>query len=108
MDARICAVIMIIIQVAATIIATSFVDNVGRKVLLIVSSFGACIGLTLMGTYTFLSEKSKPAEGGVSTLGHGWIPLASISVTVFMAYIGLLPLVFVIIMEVLPAKVKIV
>lgn len=101
MSESLSSIIMIVIQVAATIIATTFVDNVGRKLLLIISSFGAAIGLVLMGIYTYLSHN------GYNVKGFDWVPVTTISFTVFLAYIGLLPLVFVIIMEVLPAKVMI-
>lgn len=90
---------MIVIQVAATFVATSFVDNVGRRKLLIVSSFGAAIGLGAFGWYNYLFTK------GTDVACYNWVPVISISFTVFSAYTGLLPLVFVIIMEVIPAKV---
>lgn len=56
--------------------------------------------MTIMGAYNYLEHAQKD----VSSVK--WIPVASISFYVFSAYIGLLPLVFVIIMEVLPAKVN--
>lgn len=93
------SIIMIVIQVAATIVATSFVDNVGRRKLLILSSIGAAIGLAAFGWYNYVA-----ATGG-SLKCYDWVPVVSISFTVFSAYTGLMPLVFVIIMEVIPAKV---
>ncbi|KAJ6645371.1 Facilitated trehalose transporter Tret1 [Pseudolycoriella hygida] len=95
------AIIMIVIQVMATIVASAFVDNVGRRTLLIVSSIGTSIGLFAMGTYAFLTY-SNP--NGYPDLN--WVPVVCISFTVFLAYIGLLPLIFVVIMEVLPAKAR--
>lgn len=101
LDPGMSAVIMIIIQVFATLLATSMVDKLGRRSLLIGSSIGATIGLIIMGVFTFC------AEHGYSVGAWNWVPIATVSFYVFSAYIGLLPLVFVVIMEVLPAKVNI-
>lgn len=100
LDPSMSAIIMIAIQLIATTISTSLVDNVGRRILLIVSSTGATIGLSIMGAYTYLSYHQYDLEG------FDWVPVTSISFSVFMAYIGLVPLVFVVLMEVLPVKVE--
>lgn len=91
---------MITIQVSATIVAAMFVDNLGRRMLLIISCIGTCMGLTIMGTFNYLS-----LHGDMDLSNLNWIPIGSISFTVLLAYTGLLPLVFVVIMEVLPPKV---
>lgn len=100
LDPSVSAIIMIAIQLIATTISTSLVDNIGRRILLIVSSTGTTIGLSLMGAYTYLSFHEYNLDG------YDWVPVTSISFSVFMAYIGLVPLVFVVLMEVLPVKVN--
>ncbi|KAJ6648625.1 Facilitated trehalose transporter Tret1, partial [Pseudolycoriella hygida] len=100
MDPNVSSIIMIGIQLIATAISTSLVDNVGRRILLIVSSTGTTIGLTVMGAYTYLSFHNYDLDG------FDWVPVTSISLSVFMSYIGLVPLVFVVLMEVLPVKIR--
>lgn len=100
-DPQLSAIIMIIVQVCATLIASSMVDNLGRRMLLIFSACGTTLGFVIMAAYQSLKDTD-----GKKVIGLEWVPIASISFTVFLAYIGLLPLVFVIIMEVLPAKVN--
>lgn len=76
------------------------IDRVGRRVLLIASTIGCGTGHALMGTFIFLSHQD------IDLSDLSWVPVASLSMAVFMAAIGLLPLVFVVLGEVLPSKVR--
>lgn len=69
MDPSVSSIIMIMIQLIATTISTSLVDNVGRRILLIVSSTGTTIGLSLMGAYTYLSFHKYNLDG------YDWVPV---------------------------------
>lgn len=100
LDPSLSSIIMIAIQIIATTISTTLIDNIGRRILLITSSIGTTIGLTAMGAYTYLSYSQYNLDG------YDWVPVTSISFSVFMAYIGLVPLVFVVLMEVLPVKIR--
>ncbi len=100
LDPNLSSIIMISIKLIATIISTSLIDNIGRRILLIFSSIGTTIGLSLMGAYTYLSYNRYDLDG------FDWVPVTCISFSVFMAHIGLVPLVFVVLMEVLPVKVR--
>lgn len=100
LDANMSAIIMIVIQVVAATISTSLIDNIGRRILFIVSSIGTAIGLALMGTYSYLVFQEFNLDG------FDWVPVTTISFSLFMAYIGLVPLVFVVIIELLPVKVR--
>lgn len=91
---------MISVQLVGTWVATFLIDRVGRRVLLIASTIGCGTGLALMGTFIYLSKQDLD----LSDLS--WVPVASLSLAVFMASIGLLPLVFVVLGEVLPSKVR--
>lgn len=99
MDPNTSAIIMILVQMLGTWATTFLIDRVGRRVLLMASTIGSGTGLALMGTFIFLSHQDLD----LSDLS--WIPVASLSLTVFMAAIGLLPLSFVVLGEVLPSKV---
>lgn len=88
------------LQIAGTYVTTIFIDRVGRKVLLIISGSGCAIGLTVMGVFSYLFEC------GFDVSGLNWIPVVSLSFVIFIASIGLIPIPYVIIAEVLPQKVK--
>lgn len=100
LDPSLSSIIMITIQLIATTIATVFIDNFGRRFLLVVSSLGTSIGLYTMGVYNHLSYNKYTLDG------YDWVPVTSLSFAVFMTHIGLVPLVFVVLMEVLPVKVR--
>lgn len=99
LDPALSAIIMISIQFIATATSSSLVDKVGRRILYILSSSGTAIGLAAMGTYVFLSFK------GADLTGFNWVPVTSLSFAVLSCNIGLIPLVFVVLLEVLPSKV---
>lgn len=99
MDPSLSAIIMIIIQLLATATSSSLVDRIGRRILYILSSGGTALGMTAMGTYVYLSFM------GADLSGFDWVPVTSLSFAVLSCNIGLIPLVFVVLLEVLPAKV---
>lgn len=99
MDPALSAIIMIIIQLMATTTSSTLVDRVGRRILFILSSSGTAIGMAAMGTYVYLSFH------GTDLTGFNWVPVTSLSFAVLSCNIGLIPLVFVILLEVLPSKV---
>lgn len=99
LDPALSSVIMISIQLIATTTSSSLVDMVGRRILMILSAAGTALGTGAMGTYVFLSFQ------GADLTGFNWVPVTSLSFAVLSCNIGLIPLVFVILLEVLPSKV---
>lgn len=99
LDPALSAIIMISIQLIATATSTSLVDKVGRRILYILSSSGTAVGLAAMGTYVYLSFM------GNDLTNYNWVPVTSLSFAVLSCNIGLIPLVFVVLLEVLPPKV---
>lgn len=99
LDPHTSSIIVAVIQIIGVYCATNLVDRVGRKILLLFSSSGAFLGLTCLGTYSYLSMS------GVDLSAVNWIPLASFSTFVFISCFGILPLPFIITAEVLPPKV---
>lgn len=100
-DPNTSAIVMITLQMLGTFVAVFLIDRVGRRILLIASTIGCGTGLTLMGTFIFLSHE------GYDLSDLSWVPVASLSMAVFMAAIGLMPLIFVVLGEVLPSKVRV-
>lgn len=93
------SIIIASIQCIGTYVATILVDKVGRKLLLTISASATSIGLAIMGTYSYLDKLNFD-------LHHfNWVPVCSLSFVIFIASIGILPLPFIVLAEVLPNKV---
>lgn len=93
------AIIMGAIQIVGTIASFIFIDLAGRKVLLLISTYGTGLGLTCLGVYSWMRSQS------VDLTGLDWIPIASLSLTVFLFCVGLCNIPFFVLPELLPAKV---
>lgn len=91
------SVIVGIAQLLANFVAMLLVDRAGRKILVTISSVGAAISLTAMGLYDVYKDDLDD---------YRWLPIITFSMSIFMASIGILPLTFVILSEVLPKKVS--
>lgn len=100
LDPNTSSIILIAVQLLGTNIASFLVDRIGRRALMIASTTGTGTGMCAMATFNFLHSR------GVDLTEFNWVPVASLSVAVFMASMGLLPLVFVVVAEVLPPKVR--
>jgi ABC-type multidrug transport system fused ATPase/permease subunit len=99
LEANLSSIIVAVIQILGTYCSTILVDRAGRKILLVVSSCGTSLGLAAMGAFSYLNQQCHD----LSSLG--WLPILSLSFVVFIASIGILPLTFVVIAEVVPNKV---
>lgn len=93
------AIIVAGIQLVGSYVSTITVDRVGRKVLFVTSCLGIFLGLSALGTHGLLKAKHYDLTE------YFWVPVVSLSFVIFIAAIGILPLPFVIISEILPQKV---
>lgn len=85
------------VQLVANICALFLVDRMGRKLLLTISLLGAFIGLIGMGLYDIFE---------IYLVDYNWISIVTFSINIFMSSIGILPLTYVILCEILPKKVS--
>lgn len=99
-DPNLSAITLACLQICGTYCTSLIIDRVGRKCLLVVSSGGSALGLAVMGTYSYLSKN------GYDVGALNMVPVISLSFVIFIASIGLIPIPYVIIAEVLPRKVK--
>lgn len=99
-DPQISAIIIAIVQLIGCYVAALLMDKVGRKDLLIISSMGSMIALFLTGTFAFVAAK------GVDVSAFNWMPLTFISSFLFIGSIGLLPVPYVILAEVIPSNIR--
>ncbi|XP_037034110.1 facilitated trehalose transporter Tret1-like [Bradysia coprophila] len=95
------AIIVGVIQLAGTYISTIYIEKTGRKFLLIVSSVGTGIGNLLLGAYMYLNSVWE-----CDLTSMAWIPIVSFSMIVLLASIGLMPISFVYVTEVMPEKIR--
>lgn len=96
---EISAIILGVIQLFGTYIATFLVDRSGRKILLLCSSTGTAFCLFILGVYNYLHKN------GIHVKPYSWISILSFSGMMFLAACGIIPLMFVIIAEVMPENV---
>lgn len=93
------AIIVAIIQVAGSTISTFAVGKMSRKLLYVMTCFGVIVGLLAMGTHGYLKNYYDMTD-------FAWVPIASLSFVIFVASMGMLPLTFIILSEILPQKVS--
>jgi Sugar (and other) transporter len=93
------AIIVAIIQVAGSTISTFAVGNMSRKLLFSLSGMSTIFGLLTFGIHGYLKMYNDLLE-------FTWVPIVSLSFVIFVASIGLLPLTFVMLSEILPQKVR--
>lgn len=93
------SIILGCLQIAGTISTYFLIERIGRKVLLTISSSGAAIGLCVMGIYCYLSKHN------VDVSQYNWIPVITLSFVIYISSIGIIPVPYIIISEVLPRRV---
>lgn len=87
-------------QLLGTISASVLIDRLGRKMLLIASTSSSATCLCVISLYTMLKDQ------GYALNGLNWLPVVTFSLFIFVSAIGILPVPYVIVSEVLPQKVK--
>lgn len=96
---NVAAIIVSSAQILGTYSSTLIVDHIKRRTLLILTSCGATLGFAVLGSSTYLLYFYKFPE-------ISWLPVASLSFTIFIASMGYIPLTFVVLAEVLPRKIR--
>lgn len=99
-EESICVIIIGVVNFVATFIATILIDRLGRKILLYISSIGMIITLGALGGYFYVKDSGE----NVSHLG--WLPLASLMGYVLCFSIGYGPIPWLMMGEILPAKIR--
>lgn len=94
------AILVAFIQLAGTYVSTILIDRIGRKPLLIFSSFGGGMSLIGLGSYLYLNQL------GWDLQTVSWVPVVTFSALVFIASCGTIPISFVIMTEVMPTNVR--
>ncbi|XP_040168173.1 facilitated trehalose transporter Tret1-like isoform X1 [Anopheles arabiensis] len=89
-----------LIQLIGCYVCTLLVDRIGRKILLLISSFGLTLGQSVFASYCYGQEL------GYDLTSFSWLPLVCFSVIVFIGTIGVGTMPFVVLAEIMPQKIK--
>lgn len=99
-DADISAIIIAAVQVVSVYVSSHLVDRLGRRTLLIASCAGAAAATAGLGAFSYLHTQH------MSLVAFNWVPLVLFSFYIVITCIGLLPLPFIILAEILPTDVR--
>lgn len=77
------------IQIIASIFTARLVDQIGRRKILIGSSFSSGFCLAIFGAFMYLKTQTNLELSSISWIT--WIPLVSLLVEVFVSSIGIIP-----------------
>ncbi|XP_059607340.1 facilitated trehalose transporter Tret1 isoform X2 [Phlebotomus argentipes] len=100
-EAGVATIIVGVMQVVATFLATLMVDRLGRRVLLITSDCAMATCTLLLGVYFFLKDQDAERVANL-----GWLPIVSLCVFIVMFSIGFGPIPFIIIGELFASDIK--
>jgi SP family facilitated glucose transporter-like MFS transporter 8 len=100
LDPNVAAIIVGVVQVVVTYIASAVVDRAGRRVLLLLSASIMGLCLAILGLYFYLKNK------GDDVSGIGWLPLLCVTVYIVMFSLGFGPLPWMMMGEVFAPSVK--
>ncbi|XP_068151164.1 facilitated trehalose transporter Tret1 [Drosophila tropicalis] len=90
------------VQILGTIASIYLVDRYGRKPLLIVSSAGSALGTAVFGLYAFFAEETDADLSAYSA----WLPVVIMAVIIFIANVGIISVTMVVLVEILPQKIR--
>lgn len=99
-DPNVSSIVLGMVQIFGSFCCIAVIDKVGRKILLVISTFGCSIGLFIMGCYSYMSKH----DYDICSLNL--VPIMSLSFVIFISSVGLTPVPFIIVAEMLPLKVK--
>lgn len=96
-------IIVGVMQVIATFVATVIVDRAGRRILLLISDSIMAICTLVLGIYFYIQE----SEGGEAKVeGWGWLPILSLCIFIISFSIGFGPAPWILVGELFAPDVK--
>lgn len=96
-------IIVGLIQVLATLLACFLSDKFGRRILLILSSLGSHLSLIPLVIYSYIEKHNLVTDLNIR---FGWIPIISLILFMISFSLGLGPIPWLIMGEILPLNVK--
>ncbi|KAH8352345.1 hypothetical protein KR084_003519 [Drosophila pseudotakahashii] len=99
LNLTLCTIVIGSVQIVGTYVTTLLCDKYGRRILMLVSSLGSSVCLAAFGCFTYFAQ-----DYDLSAVG--WLPLVILSCYVCLVNIGLVGCVFVLLLELFPAKIR--
>ncbi|XP_014254945.1 facilitated trehalose transporter Tret1 isoform X2 [Cimex lectularius] len=99
-DSNLSSIIVGLVNVGATLMATLLIDRLGRKVLMYISNSLMTLTLGVLGTFFYLKNQ------GYDMSQYGWVPLSGFVIYVIGFSIGAGPIPWLMMGEILPAKIR--
>lgn len=100
-DPYVSSIIVGVLQVCGIYVSSLLIDKLGRKILFGVSSFLSAIALITFGTFSFMNAK------GMDLSSFQWVPVISLSFYIFVNSVGIRPMPFLYVAEILPYNVRV-
>lgn len=101
MDSRISSIVLAVVQIVAGLLSTQLGDTFGRKTTLYISLSGSAVGSLTLAAYSHFHQT------GYDMSLFLWVPLASLSLIIFISSVGIIALAHICAIENYPAKVSI-
>ncbi|CAG5021083.1 unnamed protein product [Parnassius apollo] len=101
LDWSISTIIVGVIQLVASMLTPLVVDRLGRRIPLLVSTFGTATSLGLLGMYYLVSDQKSPVVSSI-----GFLPILSMVLFIVTYSWGLGPLPWALLGELFPIEVK--
>ncbi|PCH53225.1 MAG: D-xylose transporter XylE [Flavobacteriaceae bacterium] len=101
-------ILLATVNLLFTFIAMFTVDKLGRKPLLMIGGFGMLLGFLLMGSTLYFSDYSQVNSAGMPTISSSEGILSLIGILIFIASFAMSmgPIVWVILSEIFPNKIR--
>lgn len=103
LNENICTMIVGVVNFVATFVASMLIDRLGRKVLLYISSVSMIFSLAVLGAYFYLKNVMHMDDQLASV---GWLPLITFMVYVLGFSLGFGPIPWLMMGEILPARIR--
>lgn len=87
------------LQICGTLCTIALIDRLGRKILMLISTAGVALSLSVMGVYSYLSKHDYDLQD------FNLVPVISLSLVIYLSGIGITPVPYVLVAEILPQKV---
>ncbi|RZC34873.1 Sugar tr and/or MFS 1 domain containing protein, partial [Asbolus verrucosus] len=97
---EISTIIIGVVQVGISVVTSSIVDRLGRRILLLISLIGSCFSLVALGVYFYLKDHQFNVDAIF------WLPVSSLLVYIIAFSIGMGPLPWAVMAELFPSNVK--
>ncbi|XP_023165976.2 facilitated trehalose transporter Tret1 isoform X2 [Drosophila hydei] len=90
------------VQIVGTLASIYLVDRHGRKILLIISCAGTALGTGAFGLYAFFGDETEADLSAYSA----WLPVTLMAFNIFVANVGIISVTMVVLVEILPQKIR--